>query len=479
VRSSAMAGPFALIDRALNRSAAAAKGGYGGGYPGGKPRKGRDLNDPKTLEYLRRMHPDFDEVMGSADVDYRTRCHTDASFASKFRIPPVVEPQHTFREHTNSVDSVCWGPDPGTFISASHDATLKVWDSKRGACVDTLKGHVAGVYHCAVSGNKQMLLSCGSGQEKNVLLWRWPEKKIASVLQGHSRSVIHAAFSNDSVSAVTSGQDGTVIVYDIARGAATFRRNVHLGSCNGSSFCQEDSNLLISAGANGSLHFLDLREQGAPKACLLPSAVANSVSMKATLSIQGAHDGYAVHAVEFVDRTTVFSGGADHKLKRWDLRQMSPFKPRCPGQYLGHTAPVRSLAVSADKRFVVTGCEDGSLRIWPKDPLSDIRSSLRGMKMQLKDLDTDMQDFGRPAAERQAFSRKCDETKEIIAAAKKNEEQLSREGYTSAFRTLNGHVAQVSGCAWQEDSQLKAVSIVSSSWDQTLKLFNISLDDLK
>merc|ERR1719245_1258248 len=99
--------------------------------------------------------------MGSAEIDYRTRCSTDADFASKFRIPPVNAPLHVFQDHTNSVDAVCWGPDPGTFISASHDTTLKIWDAKRGSCMHTLSGHVAGVYHLAVAGSGRFVVSCG------------------------------------------------------------------------------------------------------------------------------------------------------------------------------------------------------------------------------------------------------------------------------------------------------------------------------
>jgi WD40 repeat protein len=424
------------------------------------------------------MHPDFDEVMSSASVDYRTRCQTDASFASKFRIPPVVEPSHSFREHTNSVDAVCWGPDAGTFVSASHDSTLKVWDCRRGQCMETLSGHVAGVYHCAVAGNRQLVISCGSGEERNVLLWRWPEKKVCSVLKGHGRSAIHACFSSDSCLAATTGQDGTLLIHDVGQGACRLQKSLHVGTCHGSAFCREDPNLLVTGGSDGYLQLLDLRQEAYPKAWQLPSAVANSVVYNPNLSIPGAHDGYAIYAVEFTDRNTIYSGGADHKLKRWDIRAMAPFKPRALNQYLGHTAPVRSLTVSPDQRLTGTGCEDGSLRIWPRDPLGDAKSLLRTLRMQAKDTEDDIHDIDKSVSERQALSRQLDELKASIAGHKANEERLSREGYVPALRTLNGHVALVSGCSWQEDAQQKVANILSSSWDQSVQLFNISLDGL-
>merc|ERR1719277_1212201 len=199
-----MADPFALINRSMNRSAASTSKGNSSTNGATRTRKKLDPSNPKDLEYLRRMHPDFDEFMVSSSVDYKTRCQTEASFADRFKIPPVVEPKCKYREHQNSVDAVCWSPDPDLFISASHDSTLKVWDARKGVCTDTLSGHVAGVYHCAVADSRQLVVSCGSGEERNVLLWRWPEKKVCSVLTGHGRSAIHACFSSDSCLAATT-----------------------------------------------------------------------------------------------------------------------------------------------------------------------------------------------------------------------------------------------------------------------------------
>mmetsp|Transcript_51003 Transcript_51003/g.108345 ORF Transcript_51003/g.108345 Transcript_51003/m.108345 type:complete len:485 (+) Transcript_51003:242-1696(+) len=481
-----MLGPFALIDRSLNRSGLQGgsgkkkpKGGSGGGYPSGSSGGGRrrlDLNDPKSIEYLRRMHPDFDEFVSSADVDYRTQCHTDANFGRRFRMPPVLESTRSLQGHSNSVDAVCWGMDPDTIISGSHDATLKVWDLKRGACIETLSGqHSAGIYHCASLPKQQLLVSCGSGQEKNLLLWKWSQKNAPASLKGHSRSVVHASFSADGQRLASAAQDGGVIVHDVERQAQTLQRTPHLGSALCTSFCASEPQLLVTGGLDGSIQFLDLRTEPTSKALLLPSAVANRVQLKTNLSIAEAHDRYAVHCMEFLDRETLFSGGADHKLKRWDLRMMAPFKPACAAEYLGHTAPVRSLAVGGEGKTVVTGCEDGSLRVWPSDPLHSIQSQMRSLRMHIKDLDTDANDFGRSAPERAQSTAELKKTREALAALRREEEQLVRENYVPASCMLNGHLAQVSGCLMRPSASGKGIDVVSSSWDQTLRTFFVDL----
>merc|ERR1719159_1351082 len=112
-----MAAPFGLVTRPLSRDAESKKRGSrnrpGGGYAGKDP-----TTDPELAAYLRARHPDFDEFLGAVHTaDYTHRCKNDAQFASKYRIPPVVEPIVRSKEHTSSVDAVCWGPEEGYFVS--------------------------------------------------------------------------------------------------------------------------------------------------------------------------------------------------------------------------------------------------------------------------------------------------------------------------------------------------------------------------
>merc|ERR1712080_5936 len=111
-----------------------------------------------------------------------------------------------------------------------------VWDVSSGKCTETLKGHNGGIYHCAVSSTGKLIISCGSGEAKNVLLWQWPQKKVVKVLEGHRRSVHHVTFSGDSCYAATADKDGMLAVHDLNRGACVLQRHMHLGVAHGSAF---------------------------------------------------------------------------------------------------------------------------------------------------------------------------------------------------------------------------------------------------
>jgi WD40 repeat protein len=199
----------------------------------------------------------------------------------------------------------------------------------------------------------------------------------------------------------------------------------------------------------------DLRQNHKQAVWNLPSAAANGV-FQTSLCIPKAHDNYPIYGVDFVDATTIFTCGADHKLKRWDLR-MAPFKAKS-AEYLGHSAPLRSLAVAPDKRFVVTGCEDGSCRIWRGNELGDVNASRKLVKGQLDK---------RP--EDQELLRQH----RVLSA---RSEQIARNGYGSASVTLTGHVSLVSACAWLEEND--KASVLSCSWDQSINLYEVALKNL-
>eukprot|EP00928_Gymnodinium_smaydae_P051013 TRINITY_DN34551_c0_g1_i1.p1 TRINITY_DN34551_c0_g1~~TRINITY_DN34551_c0_g1_i1.p1 ORF type:complete len:423 (+),score=76.39 TRINITY_DN34551_c0_g1_i1:107-1375(+) len=416
------ADPFGLVNRALARGRGRG-GGYGAAAGRGYRRKVRDPSNPADAAILRSLYPDFDELMVESSVDYRTMCKTDAEFARKFGLPPLLDATRTFREHSDSVDAVAWAPEPGTFVSASHDKTLKVWDTG-GRCLNTLTGHTAGVYHCAMAPSGSILLSCGAGEDKNVLMWQWPQKKVARPLAGHTCAVHHVAISGDSTCASTADKEGNVIVHDLAKGAKVLERSMHSNVAHGSVFCRENPKLLITYGRDGNIQLLDVREHAtssAKQAFMMPSATANSVFIRSSLGIDAAHDGVDVYAAEYVNEHTLFSGGADNKAKRWDLRKATegfstrgkPPASSCVEEFLGHSGAIRSIAVTNDLRFLASGCEDGSCRLWTANS-------------------------SKPAA-----------------------------GHHLALRALVGHVSMVSGCAFRDNS------LLSCSWDQTVRMFDI------
>jgi len=50
-----------------------------------------------------------------------------------------------------AVETCAYSPDGRRLVSASHDATLKIWDVRRERLVRTLEGHAEPVFACMFS----------------------------------------------------------------------------------------------------------------------------------------------------------------------------------------------------------------------------------------------------------------------------------------------------------------------------------------
>lgn len=336
-------------------------------------------------------------------------------------------------------------------------------ESGESESIRTLRGHNAGVYHCDVSTVTRLIISCSSGDSDNVLLWEWSRDNPCASLKGHSKAVHHATFSADGSFAATADKHGYVLVHDIDREVATNHLCMHYGAAHCTSFCRESPHLLCSTGHDGTIQLTDLRMN--TDTFMRPSMVANIVSLRSSSGISSAHAGRAVYAAEFVDSNTIYTAGADRKMKRWDMRAGAQ-EAKCVWEYLGHTCTIRSLKVSPDRRFAITGGEDGASRLWECHCLDSLQVRQENLERQISQL--------------HAHGRRSDECRALRAASanlKKKQSQLQKDGISPASFTLIGHKGFVSSFSWR-DGDDKFASILSSSWDQTVRHFKIDLNEL-
>jgi WD40 repeat protein len=199
------------------------------------------------------------------------------------------------------------------------------------------------------------------------------------------------------------------------------KRFVHAGIANAVSAHLSTPDVFYSAGADGHLRMGDFRVPCDQYKAFwsLPSTCANYQYIRSAEGIENAHSHEAIYDLAHVNENMLISGGADFKMKKWDLRkQKGADCGSCAVEFLGHLGAVRGVCVDGDRR-AISACEDGSLRVWP-------------MK--------------RPAP---------------VAGTKKQD-------HIEAACVLDGHKSLVAAAA------CRGSYVATASWDQTVRVFDLS-----
>jgi WD40 repeat protein len=188
--------------------------------------------------------------------------------------------------HTAAVLDVGFSPDGKSVVSASADRTARVWRvvpdarDRRSSTAGpgpgdpvVLRGHTADVTLAAFSPDGAQVLTASADATARV--WRADGTGVPVVLVGHRAPITHAAFSRDGARVVTASADGTARVWD-ATGRGEILSLPHVdGPVNWAEF-SPDGTRVVTAAASGThiwqvtLQPLLDRLQGLSTMCLEP-----------------------------------------------------------------------------------------------------------------------------------------------------------------------------------------------------------------
>jgi WD40 repeat protein len=317
-----------------------------------------------------------------------------------------AEEARTLKGHTGAVTAVAFSPDGGTLVSASTDATLKLWDVKNGELRSTLTGH-SGAVLCAAFSHDGKTLASG-GDDSNVLLWDVAAGKVVAKLSAHGSKVKCLAFSPSGAQLATGGEDMTICLWNVRnrRLRATLKGHTRPVLCvafapagdllasgsgdqslklwNVAQACEQTPGRFLEREPRGSVlsvayspdglelamttnSFVAIWELSHPErrfalaarrkgsiwcARYSPQGTLVAAACGANYSRSGRHDG-----------NNAPSGRAP-QLKENEIRLWDVATGRELGSLNGHARPVRSLAFSPTGTLLATGSDDKTVMLW-------------------------------------------------------------------------------------------------------------------
>jgi len=243
----------------------------------------------------------------------------------------------------------------------------------------TFSGHESTVLSVAFDGTGRTLVS--AGDDGTVMLWDVASGKLLRTLEGHKDSVWSVAFDGTGQTLASSGSERTVMLWDVASGKLLRTLEGHKDSVWNVAF-DGTGQTLASSSYDGTIRLWDVAGGKPLRTLKEHKSAVFGIAFDGTgrTLVSGGDDGTVrlwdvaggrllrtleghagrVYRVAF-DGTgrTLVSGGEDGTVRLWDVAS-----GRLLRTLEGHTDLVQSVAFSADNRLLASRSIDGNLFLW-------------------------------------------------------------------------------------------------------------------
>jgi WD40 repeat protein len=328
--------------------------------------------------------------------------------------------RHAIQAATSPVYSVAFQRGNKIIAAGCFDNITRLYDVS-GAKVNEaaqVAGHTKAVYAVACSPDGK-ILATGS-LDGTVRLWNLDSGKFEerSLLEGHETEVTALAFTPRGHMLATASADGIVRLWTIPAGTRPRER------------------IAFKIGG-GHIYSLSFSDTGQTLAVACADGSVRLWTVTGAPRERARLDGHAaaVTGVAYSpDKKTLLSGSLDWTVRSWDL-SATP-KPKDRFQPWSHLSHVYSVALSPDGKTLVSGSEDKVVRVWDltRQPLRT-RSFLKGDSVAVYSV---------------AFSP---DGRAVAAAGNHTTVRQWEAATGQSLRPCTGHPGRVSGILYSPDGR--------------------------
>jgi WD40 repeat protein len=301
-------------------------------------------------------------------------------------------------------------------VSASWDNTLRIWDRKTGACLRIFKGHIGSVNSIALSTDGQRVVS--GSNDKTLRIW---DAEFGVCLEKPD-DIIGGRSTDDFLKEPKSHH----------------RRVMSVTSADGRYGVTEKPPFIVwDLESDTILHTLDIEG-------LANDEILRLLDHHALFSRDSQQ---VILAVNITKRDIAGSRQQDAAIRIFDVKTGA-----CRKDILGHSDWVCSMAVSLDRKRLLSGGRDGIIRIWDMET---------GECLRVLEGHTDHVD---------RIALTADERRIVSWCVYINPEIRIWDMVTGAcLHALEGHSADIRGLTFTPDGK----RIISGSLDSTLRIWDI------
>ena len=292
--------------------------------------------------------------------------------ASGDYLPPHAA-THALSGHRAPITAVAFHPVYNLMVSASEDASVKIFDYETGDYERTLKGHTNAVLDCAFSADGALLATCSS--DLAIKLWDFKTFACVKTLHGHDHTISGLSFCEAKATLLVScSRDKTLKVWDTETGFCLrtmtghgdWVRKVAIFGGSGADIaasCSSDHTLMTWNVSNGQCISTFRGHEHVVEHVAFSTAAADKVLRRVGNPESGTNPNGGVNGLAFTGKRLggehLVSASRDRTIRVW--RAVSGI---CLMVLSGHDNWVRAVACQPGGKYIVSVAEDKTIKAW-------------------------------------------------------------------------------------------------------------------
>ncbi len=264
------------------------------------------------------------------------------------------QPAATLANNAGSVNALAFSPDHQMLAVGSYGGVVQLWNVGELRETRRWNAHNAGINALAFTPDGKQLIT--ASVDRSLKSWDAESGTVLGSFAAHKRDVSALALTAEGQRLYSAGADGAVIAWDMATRQPLAQYQVENPAELFALALSHNGQWLSTGGANNVVSLIETATGRVAKTLRLTET---SSPFERVLSLQFSND----------DQTLAV-GHSDGTLALWDANAGTVLT-----RLNGHTGALNGLAYAREGGWLLSGSEDGSVRLWQAPAASNSANS--------------------------------------------------------------------------------------------------------